>query len=76
MTYKVIWDSRLQDILDRSDLLMWASMTYFERVIWRIQHDCVLVGGGPKVQPFCRCTWCEATRYSFGIDVEGLYDRA
>ena len=76
MTYRVIWDSRLQDILDRADALMWSSMTAFECLIWRLHHDCVLVGSGPKVQPGCRCTWCEAARYSFGIDVEGLYDRA
>lgn len=76
MAYKVIWDSRLQDILDRADALMWSSMAGFERLIWRIRHDCVLVGGGPKVQTNCRCTWCEAERYARFIDVEGLYDRA
>jgi hypothetical protein len=76
MAYKVIWDSRLQDILDRADALMWSSMTKFERLIWRIQHDCLLVGGGPNVQTSCRCTWCEAARYAQGIDVGGLYDRA
>ena len=76
MTYRVIWDSRLQDILDRSDVLMWASMTGFERAIWRIQHDCLLVGAGPVVHAGCRCTWCDAARYARGIDVWGLHDRA
>jgi len=76
MTYRVIWDSRLQDILDRADALMWDSMTGFERVMWNLKHDCLLVGGGPKVQLGCRCTWCEASRYASVIDVEGLYDRA
>lgn len=76
MTYRVIWDSRVQDILDRADALMWDSMAYFERVVWNLKHDCFLVGGPAKVQPGCRCTWCEASRYAQGIDVEGLYDRA
>ena len=76
MTYRVIWDSRLQDILDRDDTLMWDSMTGFERVMWRLKHDCFLVGGGPKVQPGCSCTWCGAARYAWGIDVGSLHDRA
>ena len=76
MTYRVIWDSRLQDILDRADVLMWDSMTHFERVMWNLKHDCFLVGGLPRVLPSCSCTWCEAARYARYIDVEGLYDRA
>ena len=76
MTYRVIWDSRLQDILDRADALMWDSMSPFERVTWNLHHDCLLVGEMAKVQPGCNCTWCEASRYASGIDVGGLYDRA